>query len=58
MKSMLDGHQATITYEATTPPRGRKPVGERWVFSYETDKDGLIVKTEARVVRILASCKR
>ena len=50
MKSELDGHKTTGTYEAATPPGGRKPVGAKWVFSYETDKDGLIVKTKARLM--------
>ena len=50
MKVELDGHRTTDTYEAATPPRGRKPLGAKWVFSYKTDKDGLIVKTKARLV--------
>ena len=50
MKIELDGHKTTGTYEVATPPQGRKPVGAKWVFTYETDKDGLIVKTKARLV--------
>ena len=50
MKTELGGHKTTGTYEATTPPRGRKPVGAKWVFSYKTDKDGIIAKTKARLV--------
>ena len=50
VKVELDGHKTTGTYEAAAPPRGRKPVGAKWVFSYKTDKDGLIVKTKARFV--------
>ena len=50
MKIELDGHKTTGTYEAATPPQGRKPVGAKWVFTYKTDKDGLIVKTKARLV--------
>ena len=50
MKTELDGHKTTGTYEAATPPRGRKPVGAKWVFSYKTDKDGTIAKTKARLV--------
>ena len=50
MKNELDGHKTTGTYEAATPPRGRKPVGAKWVFSYKTDKDCIIAKTKARLV--------
>ena len=50
MKVELDGHKTTGTYEAATPPRGRKPVGAKWMFSYKTNKDGLIEKTKARLV--------
>ena len=50
MKIELDGHKMTGTYEAATPPQGRKPVGAKWVFTYKTDKDGLIIKTKARLV--------
>ncbi|CAM9400223.1 unnamed protein product, partial [Laminaria digitata] len=46
----LDGHKTTGTYEAAPPPEGRKPVGAKWVFTYKTDKDGLIVKSKARFV--------
>ena len=50
MKTELDGHKTTGTYEAATPPRRRKPVGATWVFSHKTDKDGIIAKTKARLV--------
>ena len=50
MKTELDGHKTTGIYEAVTPPRGRKPVGAKCAFSYKTDKDGIIVKTKARLV--------
>ena len=50
MKTELDGHKTTGTYEAATPPRGRKLVGAKWVFSYKTDKDVIIAKTKARLV--------
>ena len=50
IKSELDGHKTTGTYEAATPPRGWKPVGAKWMFSYTTDEDGLIVETKARPV--------
>ena len=50
MNTELDGHQTTGTYEAATPPREWKPVGVKWVFSYKTDKDGIITKTKARLV--------
>ena len=50
MKNELDGHKTTGTYETTTPPRGWKPVGAKWVFSCKTDKDDMIVKTKARRV--------
>ena len=50
MKSELDGLKTTGTHETATPPRGRKPVGAKWVFSFKADKDGLIMKTNARLV--------
>ena len=50
MKTELGGHKTTGKYEAATPPRGRKPVGAKWVFSYKTDKDGIIAKTKERLV--------
>ena len=46
----LDGPKTTGTYEDVTTPRGRKPVGAKWVFSYKTDKDSLMVKTKATLV--------
>ena len=49
MKTELDGHKTTGTYEAATPPRGRKPVGVKSIFSYKTDKDGIMTKTKARL---------
>ena len=50
MKTESDGHKTTGTYEAATPPRGRNPVGVKWVFPNKTDKDGIIAKTKARLV--------
>ena len=50
MKTELDDHKTTGTYEAATPPRERKPVGAKRVLSYKTDKDGIIAKTKARLV--------
>ena len=50
IETELDGHKTTGAYEAATPPRGRKTVGAKWVFSYKTDKDGIIAKTKARLV--------
>ena len=50
IKTELDGYKTTGIYEAATPPRGRKPVGAKWVLSYKTDKDGIIAKTKARLV--------
>ena len=50
MKSGLDGHETSGTYEAATPPRGRKSVGGKWVFSYKTDKDGMITKVKEKRV--------
>ena len=48
-KITLDGHKMTGTYEAATPPRRRKPVDVKWGLSCKTDKEGLIVKTKARL---------
>ena len=39
MKTELDGHKMTGIYKAATLPRGRKPVGAKWVFSHKTDKE-------------------
>ena len=50
MKNELDGHKATGTCEAVTPPQGRRTVGTKWVFTYKMGKDGLIVKTKVRLV--------
>ena len=50
MKNELDGHETTDTYEAATPPRGRKPVSAKWVFSYKTDKDYTVAKAKARLL--------
>ena len=50
MKTELDGHTTTDTYEAATPPGGRKPVRAKWVSSHKTDKDGIITKTKVRLV--------
>ena len=56
MKAELDGHETTGTYEAATPPRGRKPVGAKWVFSYKTVKNGTIAKTKA--ILVAKGCSR
>ena len=50
MKTEVDGRKTSGTFEAATPPRGRKPVCAKWLFSYNTDKDGIIAKTKARLV--------
>ena len=50
MKIELEGHKPTGTNEAATQPLGRKPLGAKWVFTYKTDKDGLIVKAKTRLV--------
>ena len=35
IKNELGGKKKTTgTYEAATPPQGRKPVGAKWVFTY------------------------
>ena len=49
MKNELDGHKMTGTYEAATPPRGRKAVGAKGVFTYKADKDGLIINEKDRI---------
>ena len=43
MKIELDSHETTGTREAATPPQGRETVGAKWVFTYKTDKDSLIL---------------
>ena len=50
MKTELDGHKPTGTYEAATPRQERKPLDAKWVVSYTTNKDGTITKTKARLV--------
>ena len=50
MKIESGCHKMTGTCEAATPPQGRKSIGAKWVFTYKTDKDGLIVKTKTRLV--------
>ena len=50
MKVELDGHKTTGTYDAATPPRGRKPVGAKWAFSCKTNKVGPRVQTKAELV--------
>ena len=50
MKTELNGHKTTGTYEAAPSPGGRKPVGAKWVFSYKTDKDGIIAKANTSLV--------
>ena len=42
--------KTTGPYKAATPPQGRKPLGVKWMFTYKTDKDVLVVKTGARLV--------
>ena len=41
--------KTTGTYEAATPPLGRKAIGAKWVFTYKTDKDDLIVEEKLDV---------
>ena len=53
IKNELDGHKANTTYEAATPPQGRKPVGAKLVFTYKTDRGSLIVKTPDLWLRVL-----
>ena len=48
-RSEVNGQTTIGTYDAATLPRGRKP-GAKWVFSYKTDNDGLLVKPKARLV--------
>ena len=50
MNIELDRHKTSGTYETATPPLGWKSVGVKWVFTYKTGKDGLIVKTKPRLV--------
>ena len=55
MKIELDVHKTTTTYEAATPPQGRKTVGAKRAFTYQTDKDGLTVKRRPDLwLRVLA----
>ena len=43
MKVEVGGHKTTGTHEAATPPQGWKAVSAKWVFTYKTDENGLIV---------------
>ena len=50
MQIELDGHKTTGTHEAATPSLRRKAVGAKWMLTSQTDKDGLVVKTNTRLV--------
>lgn len=39
----LDGHKTTGTSEVATPPQRPKPVGAKWVLTYKTDNERLVV---------------
>ena len=56
MKSELDSHKTTGTYEAATLLQGQKPADAKWVFSSMTDKYGMTTKTKAR--RVAKGCSR
>lgn len=46
----MNGHITTDIYKAATPPPEWGLVVETWVIAYKTDKEGLVVKTKARLV--------
>ena len=46
----MDRHKTTGPYGAAIPPQRQKSIGAKWVSTYTTDKDGLIVKTKAKLV--------
>ena len=51
MDAEMNGLKASNTFTVLDKlPEGEKAVGSRWVYSYKQDKDGLIVKTKARLV--------
>ncbi|CAB1111877.1 unnamed protein product [Ectocarpus sp. CCAP 1310/34] len=51
MKKEIDGHDKTETFtKAKELPEGRKAIGSKWVFSWKTNEEGLIVDFKARMV--------
>ena len=47
MQGLIESKTFTVVDDL---PHGKKAVGSRWVLSYESDKDGQISKTKARLV--------
>ena len=43
-------HLENGTWELTTLPKGRKPIGSRWVFRVKKNPDGTIERFKARLV--------
>lgn len=51
MDKEIEGLRQSKTFTVVDQlPQGKKAVGSRWVLNYKADKDGNIVKTEARLV--------
>ena len=51
MQSEFEGHMKTGTFSMIDRvPEGRKSIGSKWCFDYQTDKEGNITKFKARLV--------
>ncbi|PIL28795.1 hypothetical protein GSI_08839 [Ganoderma sinense ZZ0214-1] len=50
MHKELESIAALETFELTELPRGRKPIGTKWVFLKKRDTDGRVVRFKARLV--------
>ena len=46
----IQSHLENGTWELTTLPKGRKPIGSRWVFRVKKNPDGTIERFKARLV--------
>ena len=49
-EEMKDLKESGTCKELKVLPEGEKTIGSRWVLSYESDKNGNIIKTKGRLV--------
>ncbi|KAI3498732.1 hypothetical protein L1887_09191 [Cichorium endivia] len=50
MKKELESVEKNNTWKLTILPKGRKPIGLKWVYKLKKDAEGKIVKHKARIV--------
>lgn len=50
MKEEMSALQKNSTWTLVDLPKGRHPIGNKWVYTLKTDKDGNITKYKARLV--------